>query len=63
MADELNPQVLFSMFEAPEQALPYLQFVFPDKIQISREAQAPKYFTFMSTGEDGFTNYFHCLII
>jgi hypothetical protein len=42
----------------------YLKFVFPGSISIERsdEAVVPKFFTFMSTDENGINAYFHCLI-
>lgn len=42
----------------------YLKFVFPGMISIERsdEAVVPKFFTFMSTDENGINAYFHCLI-
>jgi len=42
----------------------YLKFVFSDNISIERSDNevVPKFFTFMSTDENGSNAYFHCFI-
>lgn len=40
-----------------------LQFVYPCQVTLELNAHAPKFYTFMSTDEDGFNSFFHCLIV
>jgi len=42
----------------------YLKFIFPQGVSVetNKENVVPKFFTFMSTDENGINAYFHCLI-
>ena len=65
--DQINiePEILFSMYQSNSEMQSYLKFIFPSKIAIERtensDAVVPKFFTFMSTDSDGHNAYFHCL--
>lgn len=60
----LQPEMLFSLYEEPEKMNMYLGQVFPDKISILRGEKLidPKFFSFMSVDMNGFNQYNHCLI-
>ena len=60
----IEPEVLFSMYQDTEQINKYLQFVFPRKITVNfvREQSIPTFFTFVSTDDTACSSYFHCLI-
>jgi len=60
----LDPQMLFSLYEEPEKMSLYLQQVFPDKVRILQTEKMvdPKFFSFMSVDMNGFNQYNHCLI-
>ena len=66
LQDQVNikPEVLFSLYQTDHEMSSYLKFVFPASISIERsdEAVVPKFFTFMSTDENGINAYFHCFI-
>ena len=61
---QLNPEVLYSLYQEESGVIPFLKFVFPKKISIEQSDSdvIPKYFTFMSTEGDGSVSYFHSLI-
>ena len=63
MQVNIEPEVLFSLYEPEEEVQPFLQFVFPSHIDIvkSKSKVKPKFFTFMSTNCEGMNTYFHCL--
>lgn len=66
LADQVNikPEVLFSMYASDQEMSSYLKFVFPSSISLERQDEnvVPKFFTFMSTDDQGINAYFHCLI-
>ncbi len=61
---QLNPEVLYSLYQEESGVIPFLKFVFPKQISIEQSDSdvIPKYFTFMSTEGDGSVSYFHSLI-
>ena len=52
----LEPEMLFSLYEEPEKMAAYLGQVFPDKVRILQTEKMvdPKFFTFMSVDAEGF---------
>ena len=53
---DLEPEMLFSLYEEPEKMAAYLGQVFPDKVRILQTEKMvdPKFFTFMSVDAEGF---------
>lgn len=39
------------------------QYVFPGLVTLEYKPKDPMFYTFMSTNSQGFTSFFHCLII
>ena len=60
----ISPEVLFSMFKTDFDVVDHLKFVFPYKIAIERQScnVAPRFFTFVSTDDQGFIAFYHCLV-
>jgi len=69
----LQPEVLFSLYEPKPNVEPYLQvfpllfnsfkFAFPSGISIDYKPTEPKFFTFMSTSSEGLNDFFHVLVV
>ena len=51
----LDPDVLFSLYEEKNRVSSYLNQIFPDKVRILQTEKMvdPKFFTFMSVDENG----------
>jgi hypothetical protein len=60
----ISPEMLFSLYQEPNEEIPFLKFVFPDYITITCvvEETVPKFYTFMSTNPDGKNAFYHSLI-
>lgn len=62
----INPEIIFSLYEPEEDSQKMLNLIFSQKVDIiespSEEAIKPKFFTFMTTDQLGVNTFAHCII-
>ena len=56
----MSPEVLFAL-ECDEDLPAYFPFIFSQGLDFSAKPMPEKFFSFMSTDENGFNEFFHCL--
>ena len=61
-AIDLDPEVLFSMYDDTQECQKFAHFVFPQKISVQVEKIMPKFHSFCSQDENSVQSFFHCFI-
>ena len=58
-----DPQILFSMFDDPAEQEKYIQFIFPNKLELEPvEKKKPRFHSYLSTDVKGNQSFFHCFL-
>ena len=61
-AVNLDPEILFSMYDESSDCQKYTHFIFPQKVSAQVEKIMPMFHSFCSQDENGAQSFFHCFI-